>query len=74
MSTTVADRESQALRLTPEERAQLADRLVEPLSADTSVEEEWAAEARRRLAELEAGPVAAIPIDAAIAHARKAIR
>ena len=74
MPTTVADLEVQALRLTPEERAQLADRLLASLSADATVEEEWATEAQRRLAELEAGTVAVIPIEAAIARARNAIR
>ena len=74
MPTTIAELESQALRLTPEERAQLADRLLASLSTDTSVEEEWATEAQRRLAELEAGTAVAIPIDAAIARARDAIR
>ncbi|MFT3665018.1 addiction module protein [Piscinibacter sp.] len=74
MPSTVTDLEVQALRLAPEERAQLADRLLASLSADTSIEEEWATEAHRRLAELEAGTVAAIPIEAAIARARNAIR
>ncbi|MFT3665001.1 addiction module protein [Piscinibacter sp.] len=74
MPSTVTDLEVQALRLAPEERAQLADRLLASLSADTSIEEEWATEAQRRLAELEAGTVAAIPIEAAIARARNAIR
>ena len=74
MPVTVADLESQALRLTPEERAQLADRLLASLSTDTSVQEEWAAEAQRRLAEFDAGTVAAKPIEGAIARARNAIR
>jgi putative addiction module component (TIGR02574 family) len=74
MSTTIADLESQAMRLTPEERVLLADRLLASLSADTAVEDEWATEAQRRLAELEAGTVAAIPVEAAIARARNAIR
>jgi len=71
--TTVADLESQALRLTPEERLLLADRLLASLSTDSTIEEEWAAEAQRRLAELEAGSVAVVPIETAIARARSAI-
>lgn len=74
MSTTVADLESQALRLTPEERALLADRLLASLSTDATVEEEWAVESQRRLAELESGSVLPIPIEAAIERARNAIR
>lgn len=74
MPTNLAELESQALRLTPEERAHLADRLLASLSPDTSVEDEWEAESQRRLAELESGKVAAIPVEVAIARARAAIR
>lgn len=74
MPTTLAELESQALRLPAEERVQLADRLLASLAADPSVEEAWAAEAQRRLAELEAGIVIAVSVGAAIERARSAIR
>jgi putative addiction module component (TIGR02574 family) len=62
------------MRLTPEERVQLADRLLTSLSVDPTVEDAWIAEAQRRLAELEAGTAAAIPVEVAIARARSATR
>ena len=74
MPSTLADLESQAMNLAPEERAQLADRLLASLSADPGVGQEWSAESLRRLAELEAGTVVGVPVDSAIARARAAIR
>ena len=73
MSATVAELESQTLRLTPEERALLADRLLASLS-DPTIEEAWAVESQRRVAELESGAVLPIPIDVAIERARDATR
>ena len=74
MPPTVTDLEAQALQLSPEDRAHLADRLLASLSSDPAVEEAWAVEAERRLAELESGLVSAVPIEDAIARARSAIR
>ena len=74
MPTSVAELESQALALTPEERALLADHLLASLTSDPTVEEAWAAESQRRLAELESGSVLARSIESAIERARNAIR
>jgi putative addiction module component (TIGR02574 family) len=74
MSESVSELESQALQLAPEARAQLADRLLASLYADEAHEDAWAFEAQRRLAELESGAVVTIPVEAAIARARNAIR
>jgi putative addiction module component (TIGR02574 family) len=74
MTTSVAELESQALSLSPEERATLADHLLASLAADPTVEEEWAVESQRRLAELESGAVLAKPVESAIERARNAIR
>jgi putative addiction module component (TIGR02574 family) len=74
MPTSVAEIESQALSLSPEERATLADHLLASLAADPTVEEDWAVEAQRRLAELESGSVLAKPVESAIERARNAIR
>ena len=52
----------------------LADRLLASVSADNEVDDAWSQEAERRLAELENGTVAAVPLEAAIARARVAIR
>ena len=74
MPTTVTELEVQALQLTPEDRAHLADRLLASLSSDEGIDQAWGVEAEKRLAELESGAVAGIPIEDAIARARLAIR
>ena len=74
MTSSIVELESQALKLTPEERVSLADRLLASVSADNEVDEAWSQEAERRLAELENGSVAAVPLEATIARARVAIR
>jgi len=74
MPTSIAEIEVQALQLSPEDRAQLADILLASLSSDAELEEAWSAEAERRLAELESGSVVGIPVEVAIARAREAIR
>ena len=74
MTSSIAELESQALQLAPEDRVSLADRLLASVSADNEVDDAWSQEAERRLAELEDGTVAAVPLEAAIARARGAIR
>lgn len=74
MAATVDDLEAQALRLAPDERVRLADRLLASLSADAEVDDAWAAEVERRLAELDSGQAEAVPLEEAIARARAAIR
>ena len=66
--------EAQALRLNPEERAQLADRLIASLFQDKEVEEAWATEVERRIEEIEAGRSKLIPAADAIARARAAVK
>jgi len=65
--------EAQALKLTPEDRARLADRLIASLSEDSEVEEAWAVEVERRVEEIESGRAKLIPAAEAIARARAAI-
>ncbi len=57
--------EAQALRLTEEERAELAQRLLLSLHApsDDEMAEEWMAEARRRAMALDNGTVQTVPAD-----------
>ena len=62
--------EQEALKLAPEERAKLAASLISSLDSDgdESITDEewreaWAAEAERRLAEIEADPSLAIPAE-----------
>ncbi len=65
--------EAQALKLTVEERARLADRLIASLSEDSEVEEAWAVEVERRVEEIESGRAKLIPAAEAIARARAGI-
>jgi putative addiction module component (TIGR02574 family) len=72
--TSLAELETQALRLTPLERADLADRLLASLSLDDEADASLFVEADRRLAELESGAVAGVPVEDVIARARTTIR
>ena len=74
MATSIAELEANALQLAPEDRAQLADRLLASLSSDTDLDDAWSVEADRRLSELESGSVIGVPIADAIARARNAIK
>lgn len=68
--------EAKALKLPPEKRARLAERLISSLDqeADADSEERWVQEAERRLAELESGAVAAIPAERVLEKARSSLR
>ncbi len=66
--------EAQALKLSPEERAQLADRLISSLFEDNEIEDSWAAEVERRIGEIESGRATLIPAVESIARARAAIK
>jgi len=74
MSSQVEALEAEAMKLTPEERAQLADRLLASLSEDQDIEQAWAAEVERRIAEIEAGRAPVVPAADAIARARNALK
>ena len=74
MSSQVEVLEAEAMKLTAEERARLADRLIASLSEDAQIEEAWAVEVERRIAEIEAGPAAVVPAAQAIARARDALK
>jgi len=74
VSTSVVELEAQALQLSPEDRAQLADKLLASLNPDADLDAAWSVEADRRLTELENGSAVGIPIELVIARARDAIR
>jgi len=74
MSNQLEIVEAQALKLSPEERAQLADRLITSLFEDHEIEDAWAAEVERRVDEIESGRVKLIPSAESIARARAAIK
>ena len=63
-----------ALKLSPEERSQLADRLIDSLFEDDQIENAWAAEIERRVEAIESGRVELIPAADSIARARAALK
>lgn len=66
--------EAQALELTAEERAQLADRLLTSIFEDHDIEAAWAVEVERRVEEIENGRAKLIPAAESIARARAAAK
>lgn len=74
MNTDIDDLEAEALKLTPAERAALAQRLLASLDEDGDIEEAWALEIERRIAEVENGSVQLIPIEEALAQVRAALK
>ncbi len=74
MQTQFETLEAEALKLTVAERAKLAEHLIASLDEDSEIEEAWAAETDRRIAEIEAGTAQLIPAAEAIARARAALK
>lgn len=74
MQTQFETLEAEALKLTTAERAKLAEHLIASLDEDSEIEEAWAAEVERRIAEIENGTVQMISAAEAIASARAAIK
>ena len=68
--------EASALKLPPEQRARLAERLISSLEQATDVDAEalWLSEAERRLDELESGTASPLPADQVLARARSSLR
>lgn len=73
MPTTLDTIETEALKLLPEERVRLADHLLASVSGDKEIEEAWAVEVERRIAEVEAGRISLVPAREAILRARQAL-
>lgn len=74
METQLEILESEALKLTLGERAALAQRLLASLDEDSEIEDAWAAEIERRIADVESGAVQVIPIAKALARVRAALK
>ena len=70
MSREVEELYERAIDLSPEDRAELAGLLLDSIEehADEDVEEAWAAEIERRLAEYRSGRVKSIPWSEARAY------
>lgn len=75
MPMTIEQLAQEALALPSEQRALLADRLVESLdAAETNrLDRLWAAEARRRRDEVRQGKVQTVPGDEALARVRRSL-
>ena len=67
MSTTLETLQAEALRLLPQDRARLLDRLIASLDVDTEAEAAWDAMADQREGEIETGTVETVPLDVVIA-------
>lgn len=74
MSKSLKQLEEQALALTAEERAQLAESLLDSLQSSTSDIEKWADEIERRIAALDRGEISAYSAEDVFADARRLAR
>ncbi len=68
--------EAKALKLPPEQRARLAQRLISSLdqASDPESEKLWIREAERRLEELESGSVEPVPAEGVLEKVRSSLR
>lgn len=73
MSMPLDTLEAEALKLTPEERAKLADRMLASLAGGTEIEDELFAEVQRRIAAVESSVTPLASAEQAIARARRAL-
>jgi putative addiction module component (TIGR02574 family) len=72
--STVTEIEAALEKLPPEEQREVAawlDTRLAPMGFDSSVEEEWAEEVKRRIEELDSGRVQGVPAEQVFARARK---
>lgn len=72
MPPSLAKIEAEALQLSAEEKVRLADHLLESVSGAPDIDDSWAEEVERRLAEVEAG-APLVRLEDAVARARRAI-
>jgi putative addiction module component (TIGR02574 family) len=72
MAASLAKIEAEALQLSAEERVRLADLLLASVAGEPDIDQAWAEEIERRLAEVEAG-APLISLQDAVARARRAI-
>lgn len=74
MSLTADEIMAEAMKLSPEERADLADRLWISAMPREEVAAAWDAEIARRVAEIEAGTAELIPAEEVFAKLREKLR
>ena len=73
MGTRLEMLEAEAMKLTAGERAAFAQLLLASLDEDSEIDEAWALEAERRIAEVESGVTQVVPIAEALAQVRAAL-
>ena len=66
--------EAEALKLASSERAAFAQVLLASIDEDADIENAWAAEVERRVAEVESRAVRVVPISEALAKIRAELR
>lgn len=76
MASKLREIEENALRLSPRERAQLAEHLIHSLdeAEDPDAEKLWVEEAERRYREYKAGKVKGIPAESAFKDVRSKLK
>ena len=74
MGSRLESLEAEALQLTASERAAFAQVLLASLDDDAEIEEAWAAETERRIADIENGTAQVIPIADALAQVRASLK
>lgn len=74
MSNQLEMLEREALKLSPGERAAFARVLLSSLDEDTEIGEAWVDEMERRIAQVEAGGVELVPVEAAIRELRASLQ
>ncbi len=74
MENQLAVLRHEVLKLTTLEREELAQVLLASLHADEGIDEAWAIETERRIAQIDSGAVKCLPIEAAIAQVRAALK
>ncbi|MDO9093669.1 MAG: addiction module protein [Rubrivivax sp.] len=70
MSTSAQIVEAEAMKLTPSERADLADRLWLSVNTRDEVDAAWEAEIARRMQQIDSGEVECIPWETVMAELR----
>jgi putative addiction module component (TIGR02574 family) len=74
MGNRLESLEAEALQLTVSERAAFAQVLLASLDEDAEIEEAWATETERRIADIESGEAQVIPIADALAEVRASLK
>lgn len=74
MSLTYDEIAAEAMRLTPQERADLADKLWVSVDTPEEVAAAWDAEIARRIARLDSGEVETIPFEQVMSELRAKLR